>query len=190
MATGASTCDVAIILVDARTGVARQTRRHSFIASLLGIRHVIVAINKMDLVEYSEEVFDRITGAYGEFSAKLEFSDLRFIPVSALHGDNVVEPSRKMPWYRGETLLHYLDTVHVSSDRNLIDFRFPVQYVNRPQSGLPRLFGDHRVRSGAAGRRAGGTAIGSAQPRANGRHRRGRAARGVRADGGHADAHR
>ncbi len=132
MATGASTCDVAIILVDARTGVARQTRRHSFIASLLGIRHVIVAINKMDLVDYSEEVFDRITEAYGAFAAKLEFTDLRFIPVSALHGDNVVEPSGKMAWYRGETLLHYLDTVHVSSDRNLIDFRFPVQYVNRP----------------------------------------------------------
>lgn len=141
MATGASTCDVAIILVDARNGVARQTRRHSFIASLLGIRHVIVAINKMDLVEYSEEVFDRITEAYAQFAVKLEFTDLRFIPVSALLGDNVVEPSRRMAWYRGETLLHYLDTVHVSSDRNLIDFRFPVQYVNRPHLDFRGLAG-------------------------------------------------
>ena len=132
MATGASTCDVAIILVDARNGVVSQTRRHSFIASLLGIRHVIVAINKMDLVDYSADVFDRITEAYSAFAVKLEFTDLRFIPVSALNGDNVVEPSSRMAWYRGETLLHYLDTVHISSDRNLIDFRFPVQYVNRP----------------------------------------------------------
>jgi bifunctional enzyme CysN/CysC len=134
MATGASTCDVAIILIDARNGVVRQTRRHSFIASLLGIRHVAVAVNKMDLVDYSGEVFDRITETYGEFAVKLEFADLRFIPVSALHGDNVVEPSARMPWYSGETLLHYLDTVHVSSDRNLIDFRFPVQYVSRPHA--------------------------------------------------------
>jgi bifunctional enzyme CysN/CysC len=132
MATGASTCDVAVILIDARHGVSRQTRRHSFIASLLGIRHVVVAVNKMDLVEYSAEVFDRITQEYGQFATRLEFHDLRFIPVSALEGDNVVEPSSRMPWYGGETLLHYLDTVHVSSDRNLIDFRFPVQYVNRP----------------------------------------------------------
>jgi bifunctional enzyme CysN/CysC len=132
MATGASTCDVAIILIDARSGVMRQTRRHSFIASLLGIRHVAVAINKMDLVDYSEEVFERIKQEYTEFAAKLELGDLRFVPVSALRGDNVVEPGANMPWYRGETLLHFLDTVHVASDRNFIDFRFPVQYVNRP----------------------------------------------------------
>jgi bifunctional enzyme CysN/CysC len=132
MATGASTCDVAIILIDARNGVVQQTKRHSFIASLLGIRHVLVAVNKMDLVACSQEVFDSITEAYTQFAAKLELIDLRFIPVSALHGDNVVEPSLRMDWYRGETLLHYLDTIHVSSDRNLIDFRFPVQYVNRP----------------------------------------------------------
>jgi bifunctional enzyme CysN/CysC len=129
MATGASTCDVAIILVDARHGVLPQTRRHSFIASLLGIRHVAVAINKMDLVGYSEDVFAQIRDTYAQFAAKLEFSDLRFIPVSALLGDN-------MPWYNGETLLHYLDNVHVSSDRNLIDFRFPVQYVNRPSQNF------------------------------------------------------
>ena len=132
MATGASTCDVAIILIDARNGVMRQTRRHSFIASLLGIRHVVVAINKMDLVGYSEDVFERIKEEYSQFAAKLELGDLRFVPVSALRGDNVVEPSTAMPWYRGETLLHFLDNVHVASDRNLIDFRFPVQYVNRP----------------------------------------------------------
>jgi bifunctional enzyme CysN/CysC len=136
MATGASTCDVAIILVDARNGVVRQTRRHSFIASLLGIRHVVVAVNKMDLVEYSEEVFHRIKETFAQFAVKLEFNDLRFIPVSALHGDNVVEPSTRMSWYKGETLLHYLDNVHVSSDRNLIDFRFPVQYVNRPDQSF------------------------------------------------------
>ena len=132
MATGASTCDLAIILVDARNGVVRQTRRHSFIASLLGIRHVAVAINKMDLVDYREDVFERIKRNFAEFATKLELGDLRFIPVSALEGDNVVEPSDRMPWYQGETLLHYLDTVHVSSDRNLIDFRLPVQYVSRP----------------------------------------------------------
>jgi bifunctional enzyme CysN/CysC len=132
MATGASTCDVAVILIDARHGVSPQTKRHSFIASLLGIRHVVVAVNKMDLVGYSGEVFDAIREAYGQFATRLEFTDLRFIPVSALEGDNVVDPSARMPWYGGETLLHYLDTVHVSSDRNLIDFRLPVQYVNRP----------------------------------------------------------
>ena len=190
MATGASTCDVAIILVDARNGVVRQTRRHSFIASLLGIRHVIVAINKMDLVDYSEEVFDRITEAYAEFAVKLEFTDLRFIPVSALNGDNVVEPSRKMAWYRGETLLHYLDTVHVSSDRNLIDFRFPVQYVNRPHLDFRGFAGT--IASGVV--RPGDEVV-ALPSGARSRVRtvvtwRGRAARGVRADGGHADAHR
>jgi bifunctional enzyme CysN/CysC len=132
MATGASTCDVAIILIDARNGVMRQTRRHSFIASLLGIRHVAVAINKMDLVGYSEDVFERIKQEYSQFAAKLELGDLRFVPVSALRGDNVVDPGEMMPWYHGETLLHFLENVHVASDRNLIDFRFPVQYVNRP----------------------------------------------------------
>jgi bifunctional enzyme CysN/CysC len=132
MATGASTCDLAVILIDARHGVLQQTRRHSFIVSLLGIRHVLVAVNKMDLVDYDEMVFEAIRGEYADFAAKLEFTDLQFVPISALHGDNVVEPSAKMPWYRGATLLHYLETVHVASDRNLIDFRFPVQYVVRP----------------------------------------------------------
>ena len=132
MATGASTCDLAVILIDARNGVVRQTKRHSFIASLLGIRHVVVAVNKMDLVGYAEDVFDRTKEDFTAFAVKLELNDLRFIPMSALKGDNVVEPSPRMPWYQGETLMHYLDTVHVASDRNLIDFRLPVQYVQRP----------------------------------------------------------
>jgi bifunctional enzyme CysN/CysC len=132
MATGASNCDLAVILIDARHGVQRQTKRHSFIVSLLGIRHVVVAVNKMDLVDWSEEVFERIKGEYTDFATRLEIGDLRFTPMSALTGDNVVEPSTTMPWYEGETLLHYLETVHIASDRNLIDLRFPVQYVNRP----------------------------------------------------------
>ncbi|MFV2069184.1 MAG: sulfate adenylyltransferase subunit CysN [Pirellulales bacterium] len=132
MATGASTCDLAIILIDARHGMLTQTKRHSFIASLLGIRHVIVAINKMDLVDFSQENFDQIRSEYTGFAAKLDMGDLHFIPVSALHGDNVVDPSSKTPWYQGGTLMHLLENVHIASDRNLIDFRFPVQYVNRP----------------------------------------------------------
>lgn len=132
MATGASNCDLAIILIDARNGVLSQTKRHSFIASLLGIRHVVVAINKMDLVAYSQQIFEDIKRAYTDFAARLEVSDVRFIPLSALKGDNVVQPSVRMPWYSGETLLHYLETAHIASDRNLIDLRFPVQYVIRP----------------------------------------------------------
>jgi bifunctional enzyme CysN/CysC len=132
MATGASNCDLAIILIDARNGVVRQTKRHSFIVSLLGIKHVMVAVNKMDLIDYSQEMFDQIVQDYTAFATRLEIADLRFIPMSALKGDNVVEASWHMPWYRGETLLHYLETVHTASDRNLIDLRFPVQYVNRP----------------------------------------------------------
>ncbi len=132
MATGASNCDLAIILIDARHGVQRQTRRHSFIVSLLGIRHVVVAINKMDLVGWSESRFDEIRHEYADFATRLDMRDLRFIPLSALLGDNLVEPSAHMPWYQGETLLRLLETVHIASDRNLIDFRLPVQYVNRP----------------------------------------------------------
>ncbi len=129
MVTGASTCDLAIILIDARHGIVTQTRRHSFIASLLGIRHVVVAINKMDLVDYDEAVFEKIKGDYAELSKK---PDVRYIPMSALNGDNVVDLSEKMPWYRGATMMHTLENVHIASDRNLIDFRYPVQYVNRP----------------------------------------------------------
>ncbi|MDX1630861.1 MAG: sulfate adenylyltransferase subunit CysN [Thermoanaerobaculia bacterium] len=132
MATGASHCDLAVILVDARKGLLAQTRRHAFIASLFGIKHLVLAVNKMDLVDYSEEVFDEIRSAFSEFSAKLVVNDIHFIPVSALEGDNVVERSSRTPWYEGSTLLDYLETVYIASDRNLIDLRFPVQHVLRP----------------------------------------------------------
>jgi bifunctional enzyme CysN/CysC len=132
MATGASTCDLAIILVDARNGVQTQTRRHSFIVSLLGIRHVVVAVNKMDLMGWSEEVFERIRRDYLAFAAPLGIPDVHFIPISALKGDNIVNPSRSMPWYGGSTLMHHLESVQIAGDRNLADFRFPVQFVNRP----------------------------------------------------------
>ena len=132
MATGASTCQLAIILIDARYGVVTQTRRHSFIVSLLGIKHVIVAINKMDLVGYSQEVFETIKADYTGFVAKLDIPDVQFIPISALKGDNVVEKSPATPWYQGPPLLNHLETVHIASDRNLADMRFPVQYVIRP----------------------------------------------------------
>lgn len=132
MATGASTCDLAVILIDARHGVVEQTKRHSFIVSLLGIKHVMVAVNKMDLVDYSEEVFEQICKDYKSFYERLDFPDLHFIPISALLGDNIVDRSENMPWYRGTTLMNFLDTVNFGSDRNLQDFRFPVQYVNRP----------------------------------------------------------
>jgi bifunctional enzyme CysN/CysC len=132
MATGASTADLAIILIDARHGVLTQTKRHSFITSLLGIKHVLVAINKMDLVDFSQDVFDRIRTDYKDFAARLDLPDLHFIPISALLGDNVVDPSKNMKWYSGNTLMDFLETVYIGSDRNLEDLRFPVQYVNRP----------------------------------------------------------
>ncbi|MEE2706937.1 MAG: sulfate adenylyltransferase subunit CysN [Planctomycetota bacterium] len=132
MATGASTVDLAVILIDARHGVVTQTKRHSFIVSLLGIKHVLVAVNKMDLVEFCEQTFDRICDDYRDFSNRLDIPDLHFIPISALLGDNIVDPSKNMSWYRGSTLMNFLNTVNIGSDRNLVDFRFPVQYVNRP----------------------------------------------------------
>ncbi len=132
MATGASTCDLAIILIDARHGVQTQTRRHSYIASLLGIKHIIVAVNKMDLVDYQQSVFEKIKAGYLEFSQKLDPADFHFIPLSALNGDNVVNLSENMPWYDGSPLMPILETVEISADRNYSDFRFPVQYVNRP----------------------------------------------------------
>ena len=133
MATGASTCDLAIILIDARHGVIEQTKRHSFITSLLGIRHIMVAINKMDLVDYSQERYDEIREQYKDFAQRLDRTDLHFIPISALLGDNVVDKSKNMPWYDGTTLMHFLEeTLYIASDRNLEDFRMPVQYVNRP----------------------------------------------------------
>ncbi|MEM9586664.1 MAG: sulfate adenylyltransferase subunit CysN [Planctomycetota bacterium] len=132
MATGASSADLAIILIDARHGVLTQTKRHSFIVSLLGIRHVVVAVNKMDLVDFSQERFDEICSDYRSFAAKLDLPDVHFIPLSALDGDNVVDLSEKSPWYKGSTLMNFLESVYIGSDRNLRDFRMPVQYVNRP----------------------------------------------------------
>jgi bifunctional enzyme CysN/CysC len=132
MATGASTADLAVILIDARYGVLTQTKRHSFIVSLLGIRHVVVTVNKMDLVDFSQARFDEICQAYSDFATRLDLPDLHFIPISALNGDNVVDPSPSMSWYRGSTLMNFLESVYIGSDRNLEDFRFPVQYVNRP----------------------------------------------------------
>ncbi|MBR4219957.1 MAG: sulfate adenylyltransferase subunit CysN [Victivallales bacterium] len=132
MATGASNCELAIILVDARHGITVQTKRHSFIVSLLGIGHVIIAINKMDLMDWSEEVYEQIRQEYNAFSARLFFKDVHFIPISALKGDNVVDKSENMPWYNGPTLLHHLEHVNISSHQNFIDMRFPVQMVMRP----------------------------------------------------------
>ncbi|MDP1772175.1 MAG: sulfate adenylyltransferase subunit CysN [Methylobacter sp.] len=132
MATGASTCDLAIILIDARYGVQTQTKRHSFIASLLGIHHIIVAVNKMDLVEYSEATFDKIKQDYLDFTRSLALQDITFIPMSALDGDNVVNPSAHMPWFTGLPLMEALNSIEIANDRNFSDARFPVQYVNRP----------------------------------------------------------
>lgn len=150
MVTGASTANLAIILVDARHGVIEQTCRHSFIASLLGIKHIVVCVNKMDLVDYSEEVFEKVVSSYKKFSSKLDVPDIRFIPISALYGDNVVEKSEKMDWYKGGTLLYTLETVEVTSDYNHVDSRYPVQWVVRPQSSK---YPDYR---GYAGRVEGG----------------------------------
>lgn len=132
MVTGASTANLAIILVDARTGVITQTRRHTYLVSLLGIRHIVLAINKMDLVDWKKEVFDSICEDYRSFVTQLDIPDINFIPLSALKGDNVVEGSPHMPWYHGKSLLEFLETVHIQSDRNFDDFRFPVQYIIRP----------------------------------------------------------
>jgi sulfate adenylyltransferase subunit 1 len=134
MVTGASTADLALILVDARKGVLEQSRRHAFIASLLRIPHLVVCVNKMDLVDWDQEVFDRISAEFAGWAAKLDIADVTFIPISALHGDNVVERSQNMGWYEGPSLLYHLEHVHVASDRNLQDARFPVQWVTRPMS--------------------------------------------------------
>lgn len=150
MVTGASTANLALILIDARKGLIEQTYRHSYIASLLKIPHIIVCVNKMDLVDYDEKVYDKIVEDYKAFSSKLEISDIQFVPISALLGDNVVNRSEKMDWYRGATLLHMLESVHIESDYNHIDSRFPVQYVVRPHS---KEYHDFR---GYAGRIAGG----------------------------------
>ncbi len=150
MVTGASTANVALLLVDARHGVVEQTRRHAIIASLLQIPHVVVCINKMDLVEYKEETFNAIHDEFESFAAKLDIVDFHFIPISALKGDNVVDRSKIMSWYQGPTLIYYLENVHIASDHNFIDCRFPVQYVVRPYNDD---FHDYR---GYAGRVSGG----------------------------------
>ena len=147
MVTGASTAELAIVLIDARKGVLTQSKRHGFISSLLGLPHVVVAVNKMDLVDWREDVFREIVREYRDFSEKLDVPDITFIPISALLGDNVVEYSANMTWYQGSTLLHHLETVNVGSGRNLLDFRFPIQYVIRPHQGF----------RGYAGRIASGT---------------------------------
>ena len=134
MATGASTCDVAVILIDANNGVLAQTRRHTFIANLLGIRHLIAAVNKLDAVDYAERVFDAIRTDYAAFAAQLSVDELHFVPISALHGDNVVEQSANMPWYQGATLMHLLENIHVATDKDAQHFRLPVQMVNRPDA--------------------------------------------------------
>jgi sulfate adenylyltransferase subunit 1 len=150
MVTGASTANVALILVDARQGVVEQTRRHAIIASLLQIPHVVICINKMDLVDYDEAIYERIHSEFEDFASKLDVHDVHFIPISALRGDNIVSRSKKTPWYEGPTLLYYLENVHISSDHNFIDTRFPVQYVIRPNTDD---FHDYR---GYSGRVAGG----------------------------------
>ena len=150
MVTGASTADLTIILIDARKGIIEQSRRHSFIASLLRIPHVVLAVNKMDLVDYDQDVYEKIRKDYVEFAKRLDIPDLTFIPISALHGDNVVDRSANMDWYKGGTLLHHLEEIHIASDRNMVDVRFPVQYVVRPQST------EHHDFRGYAGSVAGG----------------------------------
>jgi bifunctional enzyme CysN/CysC len=150
MVTGASTADLAIVLIDARKGVIQQSRRHAFIASLLGVPHIVVAVNKMDLVDWDEGVFQRIVDDFSGFAAKLEFGDITFVPISALLGDNVVDRSANMSWYDGTPLLYHLEHVHIASDRNLIDPRFPVQWVIRPGTD------EHHDYRGYAGQVAGG----------------------------------
>jgi bifunctional enzyme CysN/CysC len=150
MVTGASTADLALVLIDARKGVLEQSRRHSVIASLLQVRHLVLCVNKMDLVDYDENRFEEICEEFTEFAAKLEIDDLTFVPISALHGDNVVTHSHNTPWYGGPTLLHHLEHLYIGSDRNLIDARFPVQFVIRPMSH------DHHDYRGYAGTVASG----------------------------------
>ncbi len=150
MVTGASTANLAIILVDARNGVVEQTHRHTFIATLLGIPHIVVCVNKMDLVDYKQEAFETIQSQMADFASKLNVQDLRYIPISALKGDNIVHRSENMDWYDGPTLMYLLETVHIASDHNFIDCRFPVQYVIRPHNNK---YHDYR---GYAGRVGGG----------------------------------
>ncbi|CAN5303072.1 hypothetical protein BH23ACT2_BH23ACT2_30650 [soil metagenome] len=150
MVTGASTADLALVLVDARKGLVEQSRRHAFLASLLRIPHLVLCVNKMDLVDWSQERFEEIKAEFRAFATKLDITDLSFVPISALNGDNVVSRSDNSPWYEGSSLLHHLEEVHIASDRNLVDVRFPVQYVIRPHSAA------HHDYRGYAGTVAGG----------------------------------
>ncbi|MBS1886798.1 MAG: adenylyl-sulfate kinase, partial [Actinobacteria bacterium] len=150
MVTGASTANLALLLIDARKGVLEQTRRHALLSSLLGVPHLVLCVNKMDLVDYAQGVYDEIREEFTAFAAKLDITDLGFVPISALEGDNVVEPSANMPWFHGQPLLGHLEDVHIASDRNLVDNRFPVQYVIRPQSA------EYRDYRGFAGSVVGG----------------------------------
>jgi bifunctional enzyme CysN/CysC len=150
MVTGASTANLALILVDARNGIVEQSRRHAFLASLLRVPHLVVCVNKMDLVGYDQDIFEKLKDEFRLFATKLDVPDLTFIPISALHGDNVVTRSANTPWYEGTSLLHHLEDIHIASDRNLIDVRFPVQYVIRPMSDA------HHDYRGYAGTVAGG----------------------------------
>jgi sulfate adenylyltransferase large subunit len=150
MVTGASTAELSIVLIDARNGVGEQTRRHAYIASLLRIPHVVVCVNKMDLVDYDEDVFDEIVDEVSDWASQLDIGDITFIPISALHGDNVVERSERMPWYGGPTLLYHLEHVVIAPDRNLSDLRFPVQWVIRPMND------EHHDYRGYSGQLAGG----------------------------------
>src|SRR5688572_16015807 len=150
MVTGASTADLALILVDARKGIQEQSRRHAILTTMLRVPHIVLCVNKMDLVDFSQDVFESIKSEFQDFAARLETGDLSFVPISALNGDNVVTRSPNMPWYEGASLLHLLEDVYIASDRNLIDARFPVQYVIRPMNDE---FHDYR---GYAGTVAGG----------------------------------
>jgi bifunctional enzyme CysN/CysC len=150
MVTGASTANLALVLVDARKGIVEQSRRHAFLASLLRVPHLVLCVNKMDLVDYDQDVFEELKDEFRSFATKLEIPDLSFIPISALHGDNVVQRSASMSWYEGASLLHHLEDLHIASDRNLIDVRLPVQWVIRPISNA------HHDYRGYAGQIAGG----------------------------------
>ena len=176
MVTGASTADLALVLVDARAGIVEQTRRHAFLVSLLRVPHLVLCVNKMDLVGYDQGVFDALQEEFLAFATKLSIPDLSIIPISALAGDNVVTRSENMPWYDGSTLLHHLESVFVSSDRNLVDARLPVQYVIRPQSDA---YHDYRGYAGQLaggvlkpGRRGDGPPVGHEQPDRVDRHGR------------------
>ena len=170
MVTGASTADLAVILVDARKGLLTQTRRHAFIVSLLGIKHVVLAVNKMDLVGFDQSVFERIRDDFPDFAARLDIPDIRFVPLSALTGDNVVEPSANTLWYADGSLLHVLESVSIGADRNLRRLRFPVQWVNRPDAKLSRIQWRGGIGNVASRRRGDGPSLSQNERCAADRH--------------------